>query len=136
MIEFREFITRTMLRCEPEKLFVFGDYLRRSDEADEVSGFRGELNAVGIPTRKTSTGQSDALLTDQDFEVWREASLPQWRILFARAKAGGTIVWPSAGIGVGFPPLEDTAPGIAASIERNLAALIAIDVRDKSDRDG
>jgi len=126
MIEFRKNITSEMLREEPDVLFVFGDNLVRKGRGGQAAVMRGAPNAVGIPTKIYPSLRPDAFFSNADFDRWKEASLPDWRRLFEHAKLGGRIVWPSAGIGTGRARLQECAPEIAASIERNLNALSAI----------
>lgn len=42
MIEYRDHITRAMLRAEPEKLFVFGDNFVRTGFGGQAKEMRGE----------------------------------------------------------------------------------------------
>ncbi|KKL05458.1 hypothetical protein LCGC14_2605850, partial [marine sediment metagenome] len=51
MIEYRDHITRQMLRDEPDTLFVFGDNMQRRGLGGQAFAMRGEPNAVGIPTK-------------------------------------------------------------------------------------
>ncbi|WP_340151913.1 hypothetical protein [uncultured Sneathiella sp.] len=133
MIEFKKHITRSMLSSESSTLFVFGDNLERKGMGGQAKEMRGEVNAVGIPTKRAPAMSSSAFFTDRDFEEWRQASLPDWRRLFAHAKVGGKIVWPADGIGTGLARLQESAPTIAAAIERNLAALEKVVSYDRSE---
>lgn len=132
MIEFRKYITRSMLSSERSTLFVFGDNIERKGRGGQAKEMRGELNAVGIPTKRSPAMSSIAFFTDRDFEEWRQASLSDWRRLFAHAKDGGKIVWPADGIGTGLARLQECAPTIAAAIDRNLAALENVQDGQKS----
>ncbi|RCK34586.1 hypothetical protein TH24_20540 [Thalassospira xiamenensis] len=123
MIEFRDWITREMLRAEPDVLFVFGDNLARRGKGGQAAAMRGEPNAVGIPTKIRPSMDDNAFFSNEDFEKWKAASIEDWRKLFAHVRAGGKVVWPSAGIGTDRARLNEKAPEIAASIERNLQAL-------------
>ncbi|MFX4226372.1 MAG: hypothetical protein ACFHHU_00350 [Porticoccaceae bacterium] len=125
-IMFREFISRDMLIAEPNVLFVFSDDLERAGIGGQAIEMRGEPNAVGIPTRKSPKDHSSALFSDADFQQWRAASLVNWRRLFAHVKNGGSIVWPSNGLGSGTSKLKEAAPEVDASIKRNLQAIIEI----------
>tara|TARA_E500000318_G_scaffold8884_1_gene8327 strand:- start:1612 stop:2142 length:531 start_codon:yes stop_codon:yes gene_type:complete len=125
-IMFRKFITRDMLRTEPQVLFVFGDNLLRKGSGGQAKDMRGEPNAVGLPTKKEPSMQPTAFFGNEDFEMWKKASYDDWKRLFEHLKQGGSLVWPSNGIGTGLANLQETAPDIEASIKRNLQAMIAI----------
>lgn len=113
MIEYRDHITREMLRDEPRKLFVFGDNLLSRGTRGQAREMRGEPNAVGIPTKRAPSMSSASFLTDTDLELWREASLAS----IVRLVRARIIVWPSAGIGTGFARLNSTSPLIFRKIE-------------------
>ena len=50
--EFRDWITRDMLRSEPRKIFLFGDNLARWGLGGQAKEMRGEPNAHGITTKR------------------------------------------------------------------------------------
>ncbi|MFC4236413.1 hypothetical protein ACFOY8_14505 [Thalassospira xianhensis] len=122
-VEYRDLYTRDMARAEPDTLFVFGDNMLRKGYKGQAAALRGEPNAVGIPTKNWPSSKDGAYLCNADFDRWKKASMNDWRRLFRHAKQGGTIVWPSGGIGTGYARLSACAPDIAASIGRNLEAL-------------
>lgn len=115
MIEFRDHITRQMLRDEPDTLFVFGDNMERRGLGGQAAEMRGEPNAVGIPTKRRPSMDNDAFFNDttDDYLEWARASASD----VARLKDhDGLIVWPRAGIGTGRARLAETAPTIMLSI--------------------
>ncbi len=114
MIEYRDHITRAMLKAEPDTLFVFGDNLARLGLGGQVKEMRGEPNAVGIPTKATPRMGDGAFFSDADFIQWANAAA---RDVLRLCLHQGTIVWPSAGIGTGLAQLEERAPLIWKSIE-------------------
>jgi len=114
MIEYREWITRRMLRDEPDKLFVFGDNMERKGLGGQAKEMRGEPNAVGIPTKRAPSMEPSAFLSDDDFGEWLVAVEGDKERLFEHI---GTIVWPKAGIGTGLARLEETAPRISHAID-------------------
>lgn len=71
MIEYRKFITRQMLRDEPEKLFVFGDNFGRVGFGGQAKEMRGEPNAVGVLTKRFPSMVHAAFLTDDDYDNWQ-----------------------------------------------------------------
>ena len=116
MIEYRNYITRQMLINEREKLFVFGDNFDQRGLGGQAKEMRGEPNAVGIPTKRHPTMNQDAFLTDADGKEWFKISMPIFIKLEEHIIAGGTVVWPSAGIGTGLARLDTRAPKIYKTI--------------------
>lgn len=123
MIEYRDYITRRMLRAEPEKLFVFGDNFRRSGLGGQAKEMRGEPNAVGIPTKRSPSRDENSFLTDERSDYWSKNCGKDIAKLLV---FDGTIVWPSAGIGTGLAELEKRAPRIWRAIQRLQTGLDAI----------
>lgn len=116
-VEYRDLVTRDMLRREPETLFVFGDNLERRGYGGQAAEMRGEPNAVGIPTKRAPRADEEAFLRDTDacLAQWRWASRTDVRRLRAHP---GKIVWPAAGIGTGRAQLQARAPRVWDEIER------------------
>lgn len=114
LIEYRDHITRGMLRRESEKLFVFGDNVQRRGMGGQASAMRGEPNAVGIPTKIRPSMDEASFFSNSDMGVFLESSSADIARLSAH---GGVIVWPSAGIGTGRAQLEKRAPSIHLYIE-------------------
>lgn len=115
MIEYRDHITREMLQAEPEKLFVFGDNIRRTGYGGQARDMRGEPNAVGIPTKKYPSMNENAFLTDDAILLWKQSCSDDLARLLA---FDGVIIWPTAGIGTGLAELEARAPRIWRAIKR------------------
>lgn len=121
MIEFREHITRQMLRDEPDTLFVFGDNMERRGLGGQAAEMRDEPNAVGIPTKRAPHMGADAFLRDSDYAEWIAEAMDAWHKI---ATHSGLVVWPTAGIGTGRAQLERRAPRIWASLEVFKLALV------------
>ncbi len=115
MLEYRRYITRDMLKAEPEKLFVFGDNIQRRGCGGQAKEMRGEPNAVGIPTKRFPSMSETAFFTDIILPYWIESCK---RDLIKLLVFDGTVVWPEAGIGTGLAQLEKRAPLIWRAIER------------------
>ena len=115
MIEYRDYITRDMLQSEPSVLFVFGDNFARMGYGGQAKEMRGEINAIGIPTKRSPTMKESGFLKDNDFMEWAEESGISICLLIYH---DGLIVWPSAGIGTGLAQLPQRAPRIWKVIER------------------
>jgi|SRR5882672_535220 len=107
-----KFITRAMLRAEPETLFVFGDNMLGKGDGGQAYHMRGEPNAVGIPTKWRPTMRDDAFFCDRDIAPVLEVVVPIFQRLGSHLDAGGTVVWPEDGIGTGRAELRERAPAI------------------------
>lgn len=115
MLEYRSYITREMLKNEPEKLFVFGDNIERTGYGGQAKEMRGEPNAIGIPTKKRPFMNKESFFNNSYTPFWNaNCGVDIARLL----SFGGTIVWPEAGIGTGMAQLEKRAPLIWKAIER------------------
>lgn len=115
MIEYRKYITRQMLRDEPEKLFVFGDNMVHRGLGGQAKEMRGEPNAVGIPTKRFPSMTIGSFLRDSDWYEWKIEATPAIERLAGHV---GTIVWPEDGIGTGLAQLEHNSPLIWSFIQR------------------
>lgn len=113
MIEHRKFITRAMLKAEPDALFVFGDNFERRGYGGQAKEMRGEPNSVGIATKKNPSMRPSAFFSNDDIDRWHWHSLDAIERLQAHT---GLIVWPTDGIGTGLARLDKHAPMIYAKI--------------------
>jgi len=117
-----EFITRKYVRANPDKIFLFGDNLLGRGYGGQARVMRGEPNAIGIPTKKKPTNQSDAFFSDAEFEQ-NKAAIDR---AFARLDGFSVrteVVIPAAGLGTGRAKLPDLAPKTFEYLEQKLAAL-------------
>lgn len=112
MIRYEPFITRAMVRAEPDTLWVFGDNLRRTGLGGQAKEMRGEPNAVGIPTKHWPSNNRNAFFSDRDFETFKAAALPDFIRLADHLRAGGVVVWPADGVGTGRARLKESSPRI------------------------
>ena len=117
--ECRKFITRDMLRAERDRLFVFGDNLKRRGLGGQAGEMRGESNAVGIPTKvRPGRERRDYFVSTVACRVdFFEAVEGPCRRLLGHRDGGGGIVWPADGIGTGLAQLEQRAPCIFVWLE-------------------
>lgn len=118
-LEYRQFITRQMLKDEPQTLFVFGDNMMGLGYGGQAAEMRGEPNAVGIPTKHSPATTAKAFFDDSD-ECFNQVLYTinyRFGILADYLKRGGKVVFPEAGIGTGLADLELKAPRIWALIQ-------------------
>lgn len=122
-IEKRNIITRQMLRNEPKTLFVFGDNMQERGLGGQAKEMRGEPNAVGIPTKHEPSMREAAFFSDKDLEAVKSTIGDRFDKLADHMLDGGTVVFPSAGVGTGLADLEQKAPLIWNYIQMRTRAL-------------
>lgn len=115
MIEYRKHITRDMVRDEREKLFVFGDNLQRRGLGGQAREMRGEINVIGIPTKRYPSMDEGAFFDEMIVPFWSKICGADITKLLC---FNGVIVWPEAGIGTGRAQLKERCPTIWRAIER------------------
>lgn len=118
-----KFITRAMLRAEPETLFVFGDNVAEAGYGGQAKEMRGEPNAIGIPTKWYPAMTEAAFFKDADLAKVEGQIMAQFKLLAQHLVKGGDVVWPQEGIGTGFAQLQQRAPRILDLIEHMRALL-------------
>lgn len=115
-IEYRDWITRGMIRAEPHNLFVFGDNHRRVGFGGQAKEARGEPNSIGVATL-WAPGEFFADEPTAFFFVVQDLS----RVAYALAD-DKTVIVPSAGVGTGLAQLPARAPHIHEFIRSFFAA--------------
>jgi hypothetical protein len=102
-------------------LYVFGDNVARVGYGGQARELRDEPNAVGVATLKAPgiLFEDDAASVLAQKRVIDEDMKP----LFAHVMRGGTVVWPSDGIGTGFANLPVASPETFAHVEAKHEAL-------------
>jgi hypothetical protein len=114
-IEYRSWITRDMLRAEPDARFVFGDNSKRVGLGGQAYSMRGEPNAIGVQTKR-----APGMAEDDFFSPFIVAGTDDFNAIMldlgsvVRAlKEGRTIYVPRDGLGTGLSQLPVRAPAIA-----------------------
>lgn len=118
-------IARAELRFAPTTLFVFGDNMSQTGYGGQAKEMRGEMNAVGIPTKWRPERGPGAYFADVDFAHVREAIDSGFVRLEAALTAGYDVVFPADGIGTGLAELEQRAPFIFSYIQEKITTLEA-----------
>lgn len=99
------FITRAQIKENPDKIFLFGDNLAGKGLGGQAKEFRGELNSIGIPTKKLPSMKEGSFFTDaeldENIKVIDEA--------FSKIPKGKEVVVPD-NIGGGLSKLQERAP--------------------------
>lgn len=120
------FITRSAVRANRDKLFLFGDNLERRGFGGQAAAMRGEPNAIGIPTKKSPTNRAGAFFTDLEFEQNKaviDAAFAD--VTNAIPDSTRVIVIPSCGLGTGRAQLNRRAPRTFAYLQQRLADLFS-----------
>lgn len=122
-------VVRQILRRFSQHLFVFGDNGQQQGFGGQAREMRGEPNAVGIPTKHAPSMRPSAFFTDSDLPVVRVPIDAAFARLATHLGAGGTVVWPAAGVGTGLAQLAERAPAIRAYIDEKYEKLRQIAAR-------
>ena len=107
-VQYLPWITRDMLRADPEARFVFGDNAERWGLGGQAKAMRGEPNAIGIAT----------LYSPGEFympgcqRALRIVTADLARVSLAIAD-GRKVFVPADGLGTGLARLAENAPDIA-----------------------
>ena len=111
-VKYLRWITRDMLRAEPNAIFVFGDNSQRIGLGGQAKEMRQEPNAIGVAT-KFAPGNAEAdYFTPNNLRAI--ATLVDDLCLVGRALAeGGTVYVPHDGLGTGLSELPKRAPDLA-----------------------
>lgn len=125
-VEKMKWITRQIVRANPDKLFLFGDNFERRGYGGQAKEMRGEPNAFGIAVKFAPTMHEDAFFTDANGSAGNCGQINlEFRRLREKIKNGGfsTVVIPADGIGTGLAELDKRAPQTFAYLQRELEAL-------------
>lgn len=125
-LSFRKWITREMLRAEPETRFVFGDNLDRVGLGGQAGAMRGEPNAIGVATKRhPGMSPGDFFEDDRPVDLW---AVDQDIDLVIRAfHEGHVIVLPLDGLGTGLSELPTRAPKLHRHIINRFRAIAGDD---------
>lgn len=107
-VEKEKFINRSMIKRNRHKLFLFGDNVAQKGFGGQAKEMRGELNSLGIPTKKWPGLFVEHFFKDSEFENNKK------HIDRAFSKINTSrfeiVVIPEDGIGTGLARLEENAP--------------------------
>ena len=108
------------MRGNPNKLYIFGDNVKRTGFGGQAREMRGEPNAFGIVTKLAPTYNPDDFMNDT-CEHLSKVQI-DFDDLYIKLKSGvyDTLVIPEDGIGTGIANLKDNAPLILMYINQML----------------
>ncbi|HLM62280.1 MAG TPA: hypothetical protein VK308_15870, partial [Pyrinomonadaceae bacterium] len=123
-IERQEFISRSDLAANRDKIYLFGDNLRQAGFGGQAKEMRGEPNAFGIPTKMNPSNEPSAFFSDENI-IDNKIAINEAFGKLARYAPDTVIVIPTAGLGTGLADLESRAPQTFAFLQEKLAKLEA-----------
>lgn len=106
-VKYLKWITRDMLRADPEAAFVFGDNRIRVGLGGQAKEMRGETNALGVATLH-ATGQ---FYRDGDPLAMSAVASDLHKVAQALAE-GRTVYVPFDGLGTGLARLPESYPAL------------------------
>lgn len=115
--------TRSEIRANPDRLYVFGDNVSTLGKGGQAKECRGEPNTVGIPTKWHPMMDEASFFTDDALGKIKPRIQTEFRTLQRHLQEDKDVVWPADGVGTGLAQLPQRAPAVYAFIERCLAHL-------------
>lgn len=107
-VKYLDWVTRDMLRAEPDAIFVFGDNANRVGLGGQAKEMRGEPNALGVATLY-SPGQFYDHRTKYPLGIVAADLAKVATHIFN----GVTVYVPRDGLGTGLARLPEHAPALA-----------------------
>ena len=107
---FQEWISRADLQDNPDKIYVFGDNVKRYGYGGQAKEMRGEPNAFGIPTKWAPSMSDDAYFSDRQYNDIVIILDLHFQKLRSHIENGTSVVFPTNGIGTGLSQLPQRAP--------------------------
>lgn len=107
-VKYLDWITRDMLRAEPDAIFVFGDNAARVGLGGQAKEMRGEPNARGVATL-----YSPGIFYDPSDPIALAVVISDLANIGHRIGHGKTVYVPRDGLGTGLARLPEHAPAIA-----------------------
>jgi hypothetical protein len=116
---FQHHIYRRDLRLNRGALYVFGDNEKREGLGGQAGEMRGEPNAVGVATLRAPGLPWNMYETKRQCGVVDNDLIPVVNALLL----GGTVIFPSDGIGTGLANLAQHAPDTFQHVQRRTRQL-------------
>ncbi|HMT01777.1 MAG TPA: hypothetical protein PKD00_00465 [Burkholderiales bacterium] len=99
-----------LLKDNPDKLFVFGDNVKRTGKGGQAV-IRDEPNSIGIATKLEPNNGKNAFMSDDNLEQNKAVIDEDIKKIKEKASLEGkTIVFPKGGLGTGLASLKWKAP--------------------------
>lgn len=130
-IIYQKTIKREDLYRNRGALYLFGDNLQGWGMGGQAAEMRGEINSLGIPTKRTPSMATQAFFTDEDFDqvkaIYDRIFKEEIRHKDSKCNREGfdVLVVPADGLGTGLAQLPQRAPKIYAYLLSKLNELEA-----------
>lgn len=105
-----EFITREMVKNNPNKVFIFGDNDAGNGLGGQAKEMRGEPNSIGIPTKKKPDYDNTSFYSDNEFDENKIKINHAISQILTKVREGYDVVYPLDGVGSGLADLANKAP--------------------------
>lgn len=125
-IVFVDWITREMVRANPDARFVFGDNTIRLGLGGQAGAMRGEPNAIGVATKRRPGMSDPDFFSDEHPTALRIIDADIDRVVTALLE-GRTIYVPRDGLGTGLSQLPTRAPKLHQHITDRFRSLAGAD---------
>ena len=106
----QKLISREDLKANPTVLYLFGDNLKRYGLGGQAGAMRGEVNAVGIATKKGPSMRVSSFFTDDEYDANFAVFVADLYRVVKHLQVGGTVIIPLDGLGTGLSELPTRAP--------------------------
>lgn len=116
-------ITRTYVKAQPHYTFVFGDNELRKGMGGQAYEMRGEPNTIGVRTKKLPNKNPEAYWTDDNYLSNCRMIDEDINRIRKVLEAGGSVVFPAAGIGTGLSEMAKYCPKTFRYLNDQLKAL-------------
>lgn len=104
----QNYYTETLLKNNPNKIYIFGDNLLRYGTGGQAT-IRFEENSRGIVTKKEPKNNPGSFFTDDDYDEFEYHVKRDIKHILNESDKY-TIVFPKDGIGTGLANLKNGAP--------------------------
>lgn len=99
-------ITRSEIRNNRHKVFLFGDNLQHVGLGGQARQCRYQYNAIGIPTKKYPNNLQGSFFTDDQYII----NIKHIEVAFNKIPEDCIVVIPEDGLGTGLAQLPIRAP--------------------------
>jgi len=114
---YQKLILRQDLRDNPDHLYVFGDNVQGTGFGGQAAEMRGEINAIGIPTKWFPKLTPKAFFWDAQRDQIIPIIEPRYAFIIDALQAGRTVIWPEDNIGTGLSRITVYAPNLWKEME-------------------
>lgn len=106
-------------------VFVFGDNMVRLGYGGQAANMRGEINVVGVPTKRFPGADDDDFFYDDDLDdpLVKNRIDAAFHEIAGLISDGIDVVFPEDGLGTGLADLPNRSPRIKAYIDAWIRAV-------------